>query len=154
VRRFNLLSAQLEPEEDPRPGFCRRSTSVGKVVGASLIGGTVYDLEEDERVCPYHYHHGQEEWLYVVSGSPSLRSPGGERDLGPGDVVCFVRGPEGAHDLRGPGRVLLISAQRWPEVVVYPDSDKLGARPGPYPQHMPDRGNFRRADAVDYWYGE
>jgi uncharacterized cupin superfamily protein len=156
VRRFNVLSAELdlEEEEHVRPGFGRRSTRVGDVVGGALIGGTVYDLDEGERVCPYHYHHGQEEWLYVVSGTPTLRSPAGERPLRPGDVVCFVRGPEGAHAVRGPGRVLLLSANRWPEVVVYPDSDKLGARPAPWPEQKPDRGNFRRSDAVDYWYGE
>jgi uncharacterized cupin superfamily protein len=156
VRRFNLLFAELEPEEEQflRPGFSTRSTRVGEVLGAALIGGTVYDLAEGERICPYHYHHGQEEWLYVVSGNPTLRSPSGERALRAGDVACFPRGPDGAHGLTGPGRVLLLSAQHWPEVVVYPDSDKLGARPGPYPQHLPDRGNFRRSDAVDYWDGE
>jgi hypothetical protein len=34
---------------------------------------------------------------------------------------------------------------------VYPDSDKLGVRP---PAGGPDRLDFRRRDAVDYWDGE
>jgi uncharacterized cupin superfamily protein len=154
VRRFNVLSGELEAEEEPRAGFHRVSRRVGEAIGATLIGGTVYDLSEGERVCPYHYHHGQEEWLYVVSGRPTLRAPGGEVELRAGDTVCFGTGPESAHDLSGPGRVLLLSANRWPEVVVYPDSDKLGARPAPWPEQMIDRGNFRRSDAVDYWDGE
>jgi hypothetical protein len=33
----------------------------------------------------------------------------------------------------------------------YPDSDKLGVRP---PGGGPDRLDFRRGDAVDYWDGE
>ena len=36
-------------------------------------------------------------------------------------------------------------------VSVYPDSDKLGVRP---PGGGPDRLDFRRRDAVDYWDGE
>jgi uncharacterized cupin superfamily protein len=154
VRRFNVLSGELEVEPEPRAGFHGSSRRVGEAIGATLIGATVYELGEGERVCPYHYHHGQEEWLYVVSGRPTLRTPEGERRLRTGDTVCFGTGPESGHDVRGPGRVLLLSANRWPEVVVYPDSDKLGARPAPWPEQTADRGNFRRADAVDYWEGE
>jgi hypothetical protein len=35
--------------------------------------------------------------------------------------------------------------------VVYPGSDKVGVRP---PGGGPDRLNFRRGEAVDYWDGE
>jgi len=154
MRRFNLLSAELEAENEHRPEYHHAAAKVGDAIGGERIGATLYELGEGERVCPYHYHYGHEEWLYVVAGEPTLRSPEGERTLQPGDTVCFPAGPEGAHDVRGPGRVLLFSANRWPEVVVYPDSDKLGARPAPWPAHIQDRGNFRRSDAVDYWDGE
>ena len=52
---------------------------------------------------PYHFHHGMEEWLLVVDGTPTLRTPDGERELRRGDVVCFPPGPDGAHQVRGPG---------------------------------------------------
>ena len=78
----------------------------------------------------------------------------GERELRPGDVVCFPAGPRGAHVVanRGvePARVLIASTLLTPSISVYPDSDKVGARPG-VPQ---DTLNFRRSDAVDYWEGE
>ena len=38
----------------------------------------------------------------------------------------------------------------YPEVPVYPDSDKIGAPTRP----ATDRLNFVRTDAVDYWEGE
>ena len=41
-------------------------------------------------------------------------------------------------------------ASRAPAISAYPDSGKLGTRPG----DDRDRLNFRRADAVDYWEGE
>ena len=99
---------------------------------------------------PFHYHHGVEEWLIVVEGTPTVRTPSGERVLRVGDVVCFPSGPSGAHSFRGPGRVLMLSANRSPSIAVYPDSDKLGTRPG----EREDTLDFRRGDAVDYWEGE
>jgi hypothetical protein len=50
----------------------------------------------------------------------------------------------------GPGRLLVLSANREPSISVYPDSDRLGTRPA----DQNDRLNFRRADAVGYWEGE
>jgi uncharacterized cupin superfamily protein len=149
VERFSLLDGDLDREGD-RGGYRRRSASVGERLGATQIGGSVYDLPEGESTFPYHFHHGVEEWLVVVAGTPRVRIPGGERALRPGDVMCFPSGPEGAHRVSGPGRVLILSANRSPSISVYPDSDKLGTRPG----RDDDRLNFRRRDAVDYWDGE
>ena len=82
----------------------------------------------------------------MVEGSPVLRGPDGERKLRAGDVVCFPPGAEGAHQVRGPGVVLLLSANRSPEVIEYVDSGKVAAGP---PGKV-----FRAADEVDYWEGE
>lgn len=115
-----------------------------------MMGGAVFDIEAGERSFPYHFHHGVEEWLYVISGEPVLRTPAGERALKPGDLVSFPSGSDGAHTVRGPGRILLLSAGTATAMSVYPDSDKLAPRP---PEER-DRLNFRRSDAVDYWEGE
>ncbi len=147
---FNLATGDLERERDDGDGWRMRAAPAGAAIGGSWIGGTVYELGEGQRNYPYHYHHGVEEWLLVVSGSPTVRLPDGEHVLGPGDVVCFPSGREGAHDVRGPGRVLILSANRVPSISVYPDSGKIGVRP----EDQSDRLNFRRGDAVDYWDGE
>ena len=88
----------------------------------------------------------------MVDGVPSVRTPAGEQCLRAGDLVCFPVGPRGAHVVRGPGRFLLLSANREPSIAVYPDSEKLGTRPGAGARE--DLLNFRREDAVDYWEGE
>jgi uncharacterized cupin superfamily protein len=44
---------------------------------------TLYDLLPGEAICPYHFPLGDEEWLIVVPGTPTVRTPEGE--------------PEGAH---------------------------------------------------------
>jgi len=150
MRSFNLASGPLEPTREDRDGWRARSQPIGAAIGAQLIGGSVYELDDGQRTWPFHYHHGVEEWLVVIAGTPTVRLPDGERVLTPGDVVCFPSGPEGAHAVRGPGRVLMLSANRAPSISVYPDSDKIGTRP----EGGTDRLNFRRGDAVDYWDGE
>lgn len=147
---YNLLSGELLNAME-REGFSHRSTRVANELGGSAIGGSVYELPAGERTFPYHYHHGVEEWLVVIDGTPRLRTPAGTRALKPGDVVCFPAGEAGAHAVTGPGRILILStAESSTTVAVYPDSGKLGTRP----QVAADRLDFRRADAVDYWDGE
>jgi uncharacterized cupin superfamily protein len=155
VPRFNVLTGELDAEST-RDGCRWRGTRVGDRLGSSRIGASVYELEAGERTFPYHYHHGVEEWLYVIDGSPTLRTPAGERRLRAGDITCFPAGPDGAHTIAGPGRIMLFSANREPSISVYPDSDKIGPRPGATGSHANsgDRLDFRRTDAVDYWDGE
>ena len=97
-------------------------------------------------IWPYHYHHGIEEWLYVIAGAPVLREPAGERILTPGDLVCFPSGHLGAHTVKGPGRFVIFATGQHvePYMSVYPDSDKVS---GP-------EGILLRSSAVGYWHGE
>jgi uncharacterized cupin superfamily protein len=156
VRRFNLLHGEVDRSSEDyghEPGFIWREAWVGDHLGSERIGGSLYELPPGQTTFPYHFHYGNEEWMVVVTGEPTLRSPDGEQRLRPGDVVCFPRGPEGAHQIRNDGdeptRVLLLSTLRSPDVVRYPDSDKIRASTG-----TEDSANFVRSAAVDYWEGE
>jgi uncharacterized cupin superfamily protein len=157
VHRANLLHDDCErssEEYEYRDGFRWRETWVGNRLGAERIGASLYELPPGQLTFPYHFHYGNEEWLVVVTGEPTLRSPDGERRLRVGDVVCFPAGPDGAHQVRNdteePTRVLMISTLRSPDVVRYVDSDKLGVRPGV----REDSLNFLRPAAVGYWENE
>jgi uncharacterized cupin superfamily protein len=147
----NIFEPEWEREQD-RKGYRWRSARVGPKIGAHRVGASIYDLVPGERTFPYHFHHGNEEWLLVLDGAPTIRTPAGERTLRRGDVVCFPSGPDGAHVVTGPGRVLIVSTMVSPSIAVYPDSDKVGTRV--WDGDQPDRLNFRRRDAVDYWDGE
>lgn len=154
MARFNLFDGELDQSRD-QPGFSWRRAVVGKRIGAEKLGASLYELEPGERTFPYHYEYGNEEWLLVVGGRPTLRVPDGEHELQPGDVVCFREGPEGAHQVRndtdGPVRVLILSTKSQPDAAVYPDSGKMGVWSG----NDADPGRlFRIGDAVDYWDGE
>jgi len=145
TRRVNILTAEL-PHVLDESGFRHAAGQLGPRLGAQRIGAGLYQAEADYPIWPYHYHHGVEEWLYVIDGAPVLREPAGERSLKPGDIVSFPSGPVGAHTVKGPGRLVIFSAgyQGQPYMSVYPDSDKAS---GP-------EGILLRSSAVGYWHGE
>ncbi len=127
---FNLYDGELDRERAEPEGWRWRAAMLGPKLGAALLGATLYELQPGERSFPYHYEWGCEEWLIVVAGTPTLRTPDGERELAPGDTVCFREGPEGAHLVANATddvvRVMILSNKASPAVAVYPDSDKIG----------------------------
>jgi uncharacterized cupin superfamily protein len=134
------------------PGWEQRYKRL--VPGGRDLGISLYELPPGQRQAAYHFHHGNEEALIVLRGEPTVRTPDGERELAPGDVVFFPKGPDGAHCMLNrsgePARFLIASNHVSPEVIEYPDTDKLVAmsRLGPlWSMH-------RRADTVDYFEGE
>jgi uncharacterized cupin superfamily protein len=115
------------------------------------MGMTVYELPPGQAVCPYHLEWTDEEWLFVLAGTPTLRTPEGERALEPGDAVCFPVGPDGAHLVRAndePARVAIMSTKNPVGIAEYPDSDKVGV--------WADGTHYmlRRSEHLDYWDGE
>ena len=150
---FNLYGNEWDRAED-RPGWRSKDAWVGQRIGAELLGGSLYELEPGDRLWPYHTHEANEEWLLVVRGRPTLRTPEGEYDLTEGDVVAFPRGDAGLHQVRNssdaPIRVLMLSTMLMPEVIRYPDSGKLAAR-----NAGRERIVMTRPEVVlDYWDGE
>ena len=94
-------------------------------------GATAYELGPGNWL-PFHFHHGSEEYLVVLSSRPTLRTGDGSRELAEGDSVHFPRGPDGAHGLANetnePVQVLMASTLVTPEVVEYPDLKQLTAQ--------------------------
>jgi uncharacterized cupin superfamily protein len=128
VRRANLAAVECDRRPQLPDGFKRYSTRIGAAFGAALTGLSVYDLPAGQAVSPYHYEEPGEEWLLVVSGTPTLRHPGGEELLEPWDIVFFPPGPEGAHLVRNnresTARVAMFSSGGTAAgAVAYPDSD-------------------------------
>jgi uncharacterized cupin superfamily protein len=152
--RFNIHTAEITYDDGDPPGYAAGYNRFGTTIGATKLGATIYELPEGQSICPYHYEYGNEEWVVVLDGRPTLRHPGGEDELEAGDVVCFPEGPAGAHQLfnrtGGRVRVLFVSTKADPNAAVYPDSDKIGLWPG----DDRDKIIVRRESNVDYWDGE
>jgi uncharacterized cupin superfamily protein len=157
VDALNLYDAVVREPHASRPeGFRRGVLQLGPLIGASLIGATLYELPPGERIGPYHYEYNNEEWLLVVQGQPTLRTPDGEQALRPGDVVAFPEGPAGAHAVANGTdehvRVVMLSTKRKPAVAVYPDSDKLAV----WRLDGDERDELivKRSAGTEYWEGE
>ena len=146
----NLHRVDFTYDEGDPAGYHTGYQRIGALVGAEKLGMTVYQLPPGQSICPYHYELGDEEWLVVLEGTPTLRTPEGERELRAWDMVCFPEGPDGAHKVTNRTdetlRVALLSTRREPAVSIYPDSNKVGVWP---PGKL-----FRLGDAVDYWVDE
>lgn len=154
MARPNLQRPEFEDIRE-QPGFECRRARLGRQAGADRLGLSLWEVPPGEAAYPYHWHLAEEELLVVLDGRPSLRTPAGWEELAPGDVVSFRVGEDGGHQVVNrtdePVRFLAVSTQEV-EIVVYPDSDKLGAY-----GRGPDarlRLLFRRGDAVDYYEGE
>jgi uncharacterized cupin superfamily protein len=148
--RRKKLAAAADEEQDGETG------GVGPSLGCSL-----YELPPGKRSWPYHYHTGNAEAMYVLTGSGLLRADEDEYELRAGDYVSCPAGPEGAHRVVNDGdetlRYLAMSTMRDPDVTVYPDSDKVGVFAGAPPGGEGDRdvaGYFERDGDVRYWEGE
>jgi uncharacterized cupin superfamily protein len=154
VKRINIGTPEFSWDETDPEGFRAGMARLGPLLGAKETGISVYELPPGQSICPYHYECGEEEWLLVLSGNPTLRAPDGEERLAPWDVACFPRGPEGAHAVRNDtaetARVLMFSTVVTPTATVYPDSDKVGIWTGDKETDVV----VRRSSGVGYYDGE
>jgi uncharacterized cupin superfamily protein len=110
-------------DADKFPG--RHVAPVGVQAGAREIAANVYELEPGAVGSPLHIHHANEELLFVLAGTLSLRGPDGNQLLPAGAVAAFPAGKIGAHSLVNGSaeavRYLVISTTHRPDVVEYPD---------------------------------
>ena len=155
MHRVSLTNPDFDyPDDDPE-GFKGGMVRPGPDFGAKMSGASHYELPPGQALCPYHYEWGEEEWLLVTEGRPTLRDPEGEHKLEPMDLVFFPVGPEGAHrvqnDTAEPVRFLMFSNLVYPTATVYVDSDKIGMWTDP---KKTDSVMVRRSSGVDYYDGE
>lgn len=130
----------------------------GVIQRCTSIGGTLYELDPGKTNFPYHTHHGMDEVIIVLAGTPTLRTPAGERQLAVGDLVECPAGPDGAHQLINNGdeaaRVLVMSSKPEVDVVEYPDSGKISAGVGQWGSPTFKRWLLDASATREYFDGE
>ena len=154
---MNVWDEDLDPFVDREPFRSQRKRLVDPA--AARLGASVWVIAPHSTQVPYHFHHLQEELVVVLYGTPTLRTPDGERVLREGEVVRFRTGPEGAHSVRNetddPVRVLWVSELADAEVAEYPDSGKIRVvtrAPSQRSERLATQ--FRLDDDIDYLDGE
>jgi uncharacterized cupin superfamily protein len=154
MQSFDVLGADLPVDDGDPEGYRGGCASLAAAIGMAKLAGSVYELPPGQSVCPYHWEAGDEELLLVLRGEVSVRHPEGEDTLRQGALVCFPAGPAGAHKVTNRSsetvRILMLSTAIDPAVVIYPDSNKLGAFDKPSGTRM----FLRIGESVDYYEGE
>lgn len=121
MQRLNFLDD--EPWDEV--GDDARARWFGHPFGADVLGASLRELRPGSSGNPLHMHYGVEEMFFVLTGAPMVRTPEGEEQLSPGDVVYFPEGVDGLHDFWNPTdepvRMIAISSKRFPDVVAYPE---------------------------------
>lgn len=149
IRNFNEVPRESF-ERAPRYASMIGALSEGTL--ARKMGCAVDTVPPGKQVCPYHFHHTQEEMFIVLEGEGTLRVAGELLPIKAGDVIFIPCGPEYPHHILNTSnaelKYLSISTQERPEVCEYPDSGKVGvyAKGPAFIQ--------RRESSLDYWDGE
>jgi uncharacterized cupin superfamily protein len=154
MRRVSISSPTFAYDDTDPEGFRCGMFRLGAEVGSEQTGTTIYELPPGQAVCPYHYEYGEEEWMLVLAGRPTVRTPEGAEQLDPDDVVFFPMGPDGAHQIRNDSdetvRIAMWSTVVVPSATAYPDSDKVGIWTGIREENL----MAPRSAKVDYYFGE
>ena len=142
--------------------FQRKSLTPIKEPFAPKLGVSLYRLAPGKRSFPAHEHLANDEAILVVRGQATLRYGDEDIALDQGDYVHLPAASGKAHQMRNTGDDVLeyycLSSGVLPEVVLYPDSNKIAAIG---PGGVDDKGErkqrvaewFRR-EPVQYWDGE
>ena len=146
--------AQVMPihQNEHQPYEFFRHEIVGVTAGNQCTVN-IYDLPPGKSNFPYHYHTANEEIFYIISGKGLFKTPEGDKTVTAGDVVVFPPSEKGAHKLTNISETetltyLDVDTRHLPEIVFYPDSNKIGAMGGNF------RGLFMKDSGVDYYLGE
>jgi uncharacterized cupin superfamily protein len=151
-----VASAEVaESGNHAREKFEIRRKRLGAAAGGEKIGCSLIEVPPGKAGWPAHYHFANEEAVYVLEGEGVLRQGAEEVPLRAGDYVALRIGPPGHRiDNRSaaPLRYLAISTLIEPEVVIYPDSNKLGALARKAGDGLVEV--YVRRSATGYWEGE
>lgn len=158
----DLAWETLDAGEGLRGRFVMQRKSLGMATRNEALGASLYELGPGACSWPYHFHYANTEAIFVLAGQGTLRLAGQESVLRSGDYIVLPPGPEGAHQIINDGaeplRYLCFSTMLSPDIVSYPDSNKLGLFAGAAPGGPKEKRSlncFLDAEARrDYWDGE
>ena len=117
--------------------FGYRRKQLGATAGGRRVGCSLYEVPPGRAAFPRHYHLANEEAIYVLEGSGTLRigRRGEEVEVSEGDYVALPVGADWSHQLLNTSeaklRYLCFSTMVEPDVMIYPDSGRSASSAGP-----------------------
>lgn len=131
--RLEKLVGTLYPPPYDEPCRARERTRLGDAAGLTQFGVNLLRLPPGVWSSQRHWHTGEDEFVYVVSGEVVLVTDAGEEVLRPGDCAGFPANDRDGHCLQnrsGQDAVVLEIGSRVKDSVAhYSDLDMM-VRPG------------------------
>jgi uncharacterized cupin superfamily protein len=117
--------------------------------GANHVGVALEELAPGMESSLNHYHMLEEEQAFILEGEMTLRLGDKTYPMKAGDHVCFPAGQKVGHSFynhsAAPCRFIMIGEKNPNEVVVYPETGRVGVR-------LMGEG-YDRSSTMDYWQG-
>jgi uncharacterized cupin superfamily protein len=96
--------------------------------GITQFGAYLDTLDPGAWSSQRHWHSAEDEFIYLLSGTATLRDDTGMTDLFPGDAVSWPHGQPNGHHLtnRGdvPARWLIVGSRARGDICTYPDDGR------------------------------
>lgn len=152
-----------QAETDSDGALVLKRKKLGEAAGGEKLGCSLCSLPPGSRSWPRHWHAANEEAIYVLSGRGTLLIGDDSVPLHPGDYAALPVGERYSHKVRNDSSdedltFLCFSTMIHPDVVVYPDSEKVGvfagAAPGGRVAERTLKAFVPLAAEVDYWEDE
>jgi uncharacterized cupin superfamily protein len=100
---------------------------LGNQFGLTNFGVNLTRLPPGSISAPRHSHSNQDEFVYILEGTPVLVTNAGETPLHPGMCAGFKAGSGNAHHLRNRSDTMVVYLEvgdrTTGDVVIYPDDD-------------------------------
>lgn len=127
---FNKDQLTFNPNHSPLEAFAWSSSdNLSKLGDAKDLNFDIKILQPGKYSYPYHFHRNAEELFVILSGSVTLRTPDGFRQLHEGDIAFFEKGSSGAHQLfnhtDAPCSYLDLRTLKDLDICEYPDTGKV-----------------------------
>lgn len=130
--------------------FGTRYQQLAEHGGCQRIGVCIEELAPGKQACPHHYHHLEEEQLMMLEGSLTLRLGDKTYVMSAGSYVVFPAGQKQGHSIfnhtESVCRYLLIGDRSPHDVIVYPDTNRVGVRL--------TGESYNKGATMEYWEGE
>lgn len=153
---------KVDWDNDNYGNFSYSRKHLTPLVNAEMLGASIYKLMPNSKAFPYHFHYANEEAILILEGNGTLRLNDEKISVTKGDYFALGKGPDNAHQMINsssePLIYLCFSTMIHPDVVEYPDSNKIGISAGTAPGGNKTKSYlkkyFLKNSDVDYSEGE
>lgn len=160
MNKVNLLD--LSWNNNITEAFASRRKQIGQAAGGKKIGTSVFQLLPGEKAFPFHAHLANEEAVFILSGEGQMRIGSEKINISEHDYIALPAGDAFAHQIINtsdkPLEYLCISTMIEPDVILYPDSEKVGllsgSAPGGKKTPHSKKHFFKLNSAVSYFKDE